>query len=480
MCACVLSVALGSTDEAWWSELEEAERGALADYFEEAWFASLSVSMQASYGRVASLLEAFARSEADSNEHDSYVGFAPLLFRASFHSSGTFDLSTGTAGSNGGTIFHPAELEDGENSCIDVATAALEEVAGQVTAVSKADKAVIAGVVALNVLEFPRMDLLRVRGGRHDYEDIAYRGRLPSADDDPEAKFVDQLGFDAEELVALIGGGHEVGSAHGLCSGYIGSWTTTPLSWTPATFFPDLFRDDWRWYEICSYTNETAYWRSVPDPFADGAAHEEEEEEDASDLLACPIAMSRKALICEEQAVAGCDFDDGLYPVGSQPCEGDLLMRLKSDFFLRENPVLEPHARAFAQDEDLLAATFGEAYHTLTHYGLDRCGMSGHGCAAGTTCAETRDSTGTLLYESCVPEDDDDNHNRLWYNLSSAESAGVLALLLALALILVAALCLAKQRSPYAFAAVTKPGVDVDDNLSKVKHDSAEELKVAA
>ena len=56
--------------------------------------------------------------------------------------------------------------------------------------------------------------------------------------------------------MALIGGGHEVGAAHAKCSGYVGAWTSDPLTWTNE-FFPDLMQDDWTWYEACSYENGT-------------------------------------------------------------------------------------------------------------------------------------------------------------------------------------------------------------------------------
>ena len=67
------------------------------------------------------------------------------------------------------------------------------------------------------------------------------------------------------ELVALIGGGHEVGAAHAKCSGYVGAWTSDPLTWTNE-FFPDLMQDDWTWYEACSYTRAAAPRTASKDP----------------------------------------------------------------------------------------------------------------------------------------------------------------------------------------------------------------------
>ena len=70
--------------------------------------------------------------------------------------------------------------------------------------------------------------------------------------------------------MALIGGGHEVGAAHAKCSGYVGAWTSDPLTWTNE-FFPDLMQDDWTWYEACSYENGTTEYMKMESPFAEGA-----------------------------------------------------------------------------------------------------------------------------------------------------------------------------------------------------------------
>ena len=233
-----------------------------------------------------------------------------------------------------------------------------------------------------------------------DVADVAFRGRLPSPDDDPMEKFSNQYGLTLEESVALIGGAHNFGSAHGKCSGYIGQWTATPLSWfgpndTSPTFFPDLLREDWKWYEVCTYENNTVTYSSIEDPFVSGAV-EEEEEEHGSEIMACPMMRSQVPLICEEQAMRGCDLADGSYDLAESPCDIDQLqLRLKSDFFLKENAKLLPFARSFASEPDDLAEQFGMAYHKITHLGLDRCGMSGHGCTEGTVCETSDDNFGS-------------------------------------------------------------------------------------
>ena len=101
----------------------------------------------------------------------------------------------------------------------------------------------------------------------------------------------------------------------------------------------------------------------------------------------------------------GCAFEEGVYPSDTVPCPG-VEIRLTSDFWLRENEELAPHARAYAASPDLLNEVFGKAYHKITHAGLDRCGMTGGACASGTTCVQTTDASGTLLTEQCEPDGD--------------------------------------------------------------------------
>jgi Peroxidase len=361
--------------------------------YDPVWFASIDGQARIAYTRFANALYTFIESGADAHDDDSYQSFAPLLLRAAFHSSGSYFLPDGSGGSNGGTIFHHGELEDKSNGCIAIATKQLQMLFQEHKAVPLSDAVIIAGAVALDVMHFPRMDLVRVRGGRDMITNgVTCRDRLPSSDDDPLAVMSEHYGLTLSELTAFVGGAHNFGAAHGKCSGYHGQWTATPLSWfgvggTAPTFFPDLLREDWRWYEVCTYYNDTVVYKSIDNPFATASESDHEEEEVHDIPLGCPIMQSVEPLICEEQAMRGCDFEAGHYARGESPCDINLLqIRLKSDFFLKENPRLLPHAQAFAEDADKLALEFGMAYQKVTHLGLDRCGMNGHGCGQGTVC----------------------------------------------------------------------------------------------
>lgn len=152
---------LGATDadasttaaerSSWWQSLESDAKAKLTSYFDSTWFEAQDLNTQIDFCYTASSLYDFATSSADAHTDDFYVGFAPILLRASFHSSGTYQIKTGTGGSNGGTVFNEHELADGQNGCIDKAISAIE---GLVTpTVSKADSAVLGGVVALDVMQ---------------------------------------------------------------------------------------------------------------------------------------------------------------------------------------------------------------------------------------------------------------------------------------------------------------------------------------
>jgi catalase (peroxidase I) len=431
-------VLLPSEEAAWWATLSIQEKGKLSQLFHAPWFVTLQEKEKIAYCYVAQKVYDLLNSGADSNPDDSYRGFAPLLLRTSFHSSGSYHHGSGSGGSNGGTIFNQAELDDDMNGCIQTATDEINSRLNNSAIVSLADAVIIAGVVALDSMGFPRMDLIRVQGGRVDLEKLAYTQSMASPDNDPMMHFVTMYNLTVSELVAVIGGGHNFGSAHGMCSGYQGQWTTDPLSWSdPETgvpeFFVDLLKDDWLWRKVCTYKNGTVSYMSMEDPFSSDIPAV---VEDTTPPSTCKTELSEDPLNCEAQAMRGCNFADGVYNTSDSPCDVKLLkMRLRSDFFLKANPMTRPHAEAFATDPDLLAQEFGVAYRKLTHNGLDRCGLSGRGCDGNTKCITYTDTvTDRYLSSSCVSDvgynyaADEDSDYGSW-SLDHGASIAVLFLL---------------------------------------------------
>ena len=393
----------------WWQYIDQDRRDRLSSLFEPTWFDALSETERISYCYVAQSLYDFLATGIDSHAHDHYTGFAPLLLRASFHAAGSFHAPTGTGGTNGGTIFSQGELEDGGNPCINKATSALEQLFRGSHTVSLADAMVIAGSVALDTMGYPRMDLIQITGGRKDVVGLGYRNRLPSPDNSPLRLFQESYDLTLAELTALVGGAHNFGSAHGVCSGYVGQWTSDPLNWNSPTtgrpeFFVDLMKNDWRWYETCTFRNGTTVFTSIESPFIDGFVFEEQEHDEEHEPAECSLEHNEVPFVCEKQAMRGCDFEDGAYGPLDSPCDVNLLqMRLRSDFFLKEDPILKPYAAMYFEDDELLAEDFGVAYHKLTHAGLDRCGLSGFGCGEYGKCEDVVDSsTGEYVVSHCV------------------------------------------------------------------------------
>jgi len=481
-----VGTAVGTVEERqfWWNNLANSEKTKLSNLFDMGWFQNeIDEQTRIAYAHMAKGVYDFLASGKDSNPNDSYISFAPLLLRTSFHGSGSYTHAAGTGGSNGGTIFNHAELADKENGCISGGTDELFELFHGHSMVPLADSVVIAGVVALDVMQFPRMDLVAMIGGRDTIESVAHRDRLSGPDDDPMDHFTERYNLTPIQAVALVGGAHNFGSAHAKCSGYQGQWTNSPLSWfgpgdSDPTFFPDLLREDWRWYKVCTYQNDTVTYASIDDPFANGAipedssSDEEGGEEDSSDEdsgdkdnndedsnedsdkdsdegssdedsnedsdkdsdkdsgedsdedsnegssdssdsddeedepKGCQVLKSQKPMECQSHAFRGCDFEDGNYGTDEFPCDFNLLqMRLKSDFMLKALAKNLAFAQEFVADPALLAEEFGKGFYTLTHNGLNRCGLSGHGSSKGHTCTQMIDDVlaNTCVYDGIPP-----------------------------------------------------------------------------
>lgn len=183
---------------------------------------------------------------------------APIFIRLAWHSSGTYDVATGTGGSNGAGMRFQNEAADPENAGLEVARAFLEPVKRKYPEISYSDLWILASYVGLEATGGP---VIPFQGGRVDHPDESYwenmsYGRLPAAekyccphlDDSNVQSSLDEsgkvkgweglcthvrdevfyrMGFNDQEIVALLCGGHVYGRCHPNFSGYAGPWVVS-------------------------------------------------------------------------------------------------------------------------------------------------------------------------------------------------------------------------------------------------------------
>lgn len=164
----------------------------------------------------------------NSNAKYDDGSYGPVLVRLAWHASGTYDVKTGTGGSDGATMRFEPESKHGANAGLDVARALLAPIAKKYPGVSVADLWQFASYVAIEEMGGPAIPF---RFGRVDKGADACPpdGRLPDASkgaDHVRAVFYRQ-GFNDQEIVALLGA-HALGRCHTSRSGYDGPWTRAP------------------------------------------------------------------------------------------------------------------------------------------------------------------------------------------------------------------------------------------------------------
>ena len=158
------------------------------------------------------------------------VNACPIAMRMAWHMSGTYDKTNGTGGSDGATIRFAPEKDDGANAGLHIIRDLLEPVKRRHPEVSYADLYVLASAMAI---EFTGGPAIPINLGRKDAADGAKapeNGRLPDATQGAAhlRDVFGRMGFNDQEIVALSGG-HTLGSAHRVRSGFDGQWTTKPL-----------------------------------------------------------------------------------------------------------------------------------------------------------------------------------------------------------------------------------------------------------
>lgn len=192
------------------------------------------------YNAVAKAIQKIIPNE---DYDDGSIG--PVLVRLAWHASGTYDVTTGTGGSNGSTMRYPVEAMDGANNGLEHARKFLEPIKAQFPWITYADLWIFAGKVAIEFMGGP---IIPWQPGRVDYIDeknVPPNGRLPDGalGQDHLRDIFYRMGFNDQEIVALCGA-HNLGRCHGDRSGFEGPWVPTPTKFSN-TYFKLLLHEDW-------------------------------------------------------------------------------------------------------------------------------------------------------------------------------------------------------------------------------------------
>lgn len=291
---------------------------------------------------------------------------APIFIRLAWHSSGTYDAATGTGGSNGAGMRFETEAADPENAGLEVARAFLEPVKRKFPAISYSDLWILASYVGLEHTGGP---IIPFTSGRSDHPDESYwtrtgmtYGRLPAAEKYccPYVEGVDNLGdsldntgkvkgweglcthvrnevfyrmgFNDQEIVALLCGGHVYGRCHPNFSGYAGPWVEHPTRFSNE-YATDMIEDEW------TLVSHGDTWLD-----AQGAA----------ELRPAP---GNRQFVNKQQGKVSDDSNQ---------------MMLLSDMILAWDPTFRTHLEGYAADEARLKEDFGRAFKKLTELG---CGF---------------------------------------------------------------------------------------------------------
>ena len=291
---------------------------------------------------------------------------APILIRLAWHSSGTYDAATGSGGSNGAGMRFATEAADPENAGLEVARAFLEPIRRKFPALSYSDLWILAAYVGLEHTGGP---VIEFTPGRVDHVDESYwtqrgmtYGRLPAAEKylcpytpgdkigdslDASGKLIGweglcthvknevfyRMGFNDQEIVALLCGGHVYGRCHPSFSGYAGPWVEHPTQFSNE-YATDMIEDEW------TLVSHDDTWL---------------DDQGAAELR--PARGNRQFV----NKKPGATDDD-------EPNQ----MMLPTDMILAWDPALRVHLEAYAANEAKLKEDFGRAFKKLTELG---CGF---------------------------------------------------------------------------------------------------------
>ena len=221
------------------------------------------------YGKYYLLRRDIINSLQDESCED--VSWGPSIVRLAWQSSATFDKFHQSGGCNGAKMrFYPENI-DPKNKGLDLVRNKLANIKQKHnenydTEISIADLWIFASYVSIEAMGGPyirfssgRIDEDEQQDLKHDdYNDEEEKkmcpinhDKLPSANGDAQhiRKIFNRMGFDDQEIVVLIGGGHVLGKCHIENSGYDGQWVDNPLKFDNE-YFQELFENQWKQKEV--------------------------------------------------------------------------------------------------------------------------------------------------------------------------------------------------------------------------------------
>merc|ERR1711991_593578 len=209
----------------------------------------LNTNMSATNTNISPPMEAL-KSEIRSALVNQKAFACPIGMRVAWHQSGTYDVGSGTGGSNGATMRFEPEASDEANAGLSIIRDMLHTVAKAHPEVSLADLWTYAGALAVEFMGGPKIPHAFGRTDDNDGKNCPENGRLPDAAQGAEhlREVFGRMGFGDREIVALSGG-HTVGRCHLVRSGFDGPWTRSNLAFNNEYFrnlmFLEWTRKDW-------------------------------------------------------------------------------------------------------------------------------------------------------------------------------------------------------------------------------------------
>lgn len=339
--------------------------------------AALALDWDAVYNDIELL---FKTNQSDIYPMDSMLdgthSYAPFFIRQAWHCSGSYRVTDGLGGCTGGRQRFNPELSWPDNTNLDKGKRLLWPLKQKYgLGLSWGDLMILAGKVAIETGNGPSIGFC---AGRPDQDDGTQSELLgptqeqevripcpvqgncpyPFGADTIGLIYVNPGGFmdnysliditahqinvtfgrmtmDAEETVALIGGGHSFGKTHGACR-------------VNSTTFPDPLQNPQNPWPIDACPNGTVtsgfegYWTAHPRNFSN------------------EFFQRLMYMVFEPKESSG-----GRFQYQSASAEANKMM-LPSDVSLMTNPLYKSYVVAYANDTEYLKSVFGRAWYKLT------------------------------------------------------------------------------------------------------------------